>query len=60
MLDPDAVREFLIRSVRAASGNGRDDQYGYGHANAHTAVVVAGPPPPGMPVASGGSGVPTQ
>ena len=54
MLDSQMVRVFLIRSVRAANANGRDDSYGAGFADAYEAIMVAGGPPAiRTPVAGG-------
>lgn len=54
LLDPEMVREMLLRSVRAANPNGRDDEYGSGYADAYAAVMIVDPAQIKVPVAGGG------
>jgi subtilisin family serine protease len=58
MLDPDTVRELLVRSVRRVADGGPPDDYGAGHADAYEAVVAVGPGESGPPVATGPVPVP--
>ena len=50
MLDPDMVRDLLIRSVRAAGG---DVAFGAGFADAFAAVTIVDPGRTVIPVAGG-------
>ena len=60
MLDPDAVRELLVRSVRAPGADSPQDDYGAGHVDAYEAVAASGPPEAGPPVAAGPRPTPAQ
>jgi hypothetical protein len=58
MLDPDAVRELLVRTVRRPNQSAPQDDYGAGHADAYEAVLAAGPES-GPPIATGPAPEPT-